>query len=260
MLSCFQSTAWHDTICILHPVHCKACYHIFQFSVYCMTGCHIYLVSSLLCGMIPHYLVSSLLHGMIPHISFPQSSAWYDTILYLVSSLLGGMLQTLSFLQSTACHDTTLMLSSVYCMSWYHISVVFSLLHGLIPCPFILSQVCCMELYHLTLKKKLVLICMLITDPPLTHDMWHMTHDKWGEVNLLSKFWLPSSKGLGVKILGIFSQRITDSVNHVITKVFLELPPHNLVSWKQTCCAGCRRAQTQTLPDATPPIGNPPIQ
>ena len=30
--------------------------------------------------------------------------------------------------------------------------------------------------------------------------MWHVTHDKWGEVNLLSKFELPSSYGLGVKV------------------------------------------------------------
>ena len=39
------------------------------------------------------------------------------------------------------------------------------------------------------------------------HDMWNMTHDTWhitcdrvGEVNLLSKFQLPSSYGLGVKV------------------------------------------------------------
>ena len=31
-------------------------------------------------------------------------------------------------------------------------------------------------------------------------DMWHMTLDMWGEVNLFSKFQLPSSYGLGVKM------------------------------------------------------------
>ena len=32
----------------------------------------------------------------------------------------------------------------------------------------------------------------------LTHDMGHVTCDKWEEVNLLSKFQLPSSYGLGI--------------------------------------------------------------
>ena len=42
----------------------------------------------------------------------------------------------------------------------------------------------------------------------LHHDMWHMTcdswsvtRDRWEEVNLLSKLQLPSSYGLGVKVL-----------------------------------------------------------
>ena len=31
-------------------------------------------------------------------------------------------------------------------------------------------------------------------------DMWHGTHNRWGEVNLLLKFQLPSSFGLGMKV------------------------------------------------------------
>ena len=34
----------------------------------------------------------------------------------------------------------------------------------------------------------------------VTHDMWHLTRDRNGEVNLLSKFQLPSSYGLGMKV------------------------------------------------------------
>ena len=36
----------------------------------------------------------------------------------------------------------------------------------------------------------------------MTHDTWQITHDMWkvGEVNILSKFQLPSSNGLAVKV------------------------------------------------------------
>ena len=34
----------------------------------------------------------------------------------------------------------------------------------------------------------------------VTRDKWHVTHDRCGEVKLLSKFQLPSSYGLGVKV------------------------------------------------------------
>ena len=34
---------------------------------------------------------------------------------------------------------------------------------------------------------------------PLTNDTWNMTGDRWEEVNLLSKFQLPSSYGSGVR-------------------------------------------------------------
>ena len=39
----------------------------------------------------------------------------------------------------------------------------------------------------------------------MTHDIWHLTHDRGGgEVNLLSKYQLPSSYGLGGKVFWIF--------------------------------------------------------
>ena len=44
----------------------------------------------------------------------------------------------------------------------------------------------------------------------MTRDMWHLTHDRWGGVNFLSKCQLSSSYSLGVKII---LQRITDWVN-----------------------------------------------
>ena len=69
----------------------------------------------------------------------------------------------------------------------------------------------------------------LITDPPSTSfttlykkniskqaacDMGHVTHDRWREENLLSKFQLPNSYSLGEKgVLKIFLQRMTNSVN-----------------------------------------------
>ena len=34
-----------------------------------------------------------------------------------------------------------------------------------------------------------------------TGDIWFMTQDRWGEVNLLSKFQIPSFIGLGVEML-----------------------------------------------------------
>ena len=45
-------------------------------------------------------------------------------------------------------------------------------------------------------------------------DMWHMTHVRWEEVNLLSKFQLYSSLLSGNEgLLKIFSQRISQSLN-----------------------------------------------
>ena len=35
----------------------------------------------------------------------------------------------------------------------------------------------------------------------MTYDTWYMTWDRWGKVNLLLKGQLPSSHGLGMKIL-----------------------------------------------------------
>ena len=34
----------------------------------------------------------------------------------------------------------------------------------------------------------------------VTYDMWHLTRDRYGEVNLLSKFQVPSSHRLGMKV------------------------------------------------------------
>ena len=36
---------------------------------------------------------------------------------------------------------------------------------------------------------------------PLTHDMWHVSHDTHREMNTVAKFMVPSSFGLGVKVL-----------------------------------------------------------
>ena len=43
----------------------------------------------------------------------------------------------------------------------------------------------------------------------MTHDLWHVTYDKWGELKLLSKLQVPSSYGLGVKV--VCPQRMTVS-------------------------------------------------
>ena len=55
----------------------------------------------------------------------------------------------------------------------------------------------------------------------LTPDTWHMTRDMWhmtggGDVNFLSKFWLPSSYGLGVKVLWRYFHKgsLTDWVSY----------------------------------------------
>ena len=48
----------------------------------------------------------------------------------------------------------------------------------------------------------------------VTCDMWHGTPDRWWEVNILSKFQVPSSYGLGVKIFWrYFGKRVTQFIN-----------------------------------------------
>ena len=42
----------------------------------------------------------------------------------------------------------------------------------------------------------------------MTFDMWHMPRDRWGEVNILSKFQLPSYYVLGVKVKEFESEDI----------------------------------------------------
>ena len=48
----------------------------------------------------------------------------------------------------------------------------------------------------ITLQKKICIF--LLFDGQVTGDMGHITHDRWKEVNLLSKFQLPSFYALGV--------------------------------------------------------------
>ena len=69
--------------------------------------------------------------------------------------------------------------------------------------------------YYTEKKKKLQVI--------VTCDMWHVTHRRLGEVNLLSRFQLPSSSGLG-GVLKICSQRINPLISWLITKVLVENP------------------------------------
>ena len=49
----------------------------------------------------------------------------------------------------------------------------------------------------------------------VTGDMWHVTCDTWRELNILSKFQVPSSYGLGVKVSWRFGQNgsVRKSVN-----------------------------------------------
>ena len=52
----------------------------------------------------------------------------------------------------------------------------------------------------------------------VTRDMWHVTYDTWWGVNILSKFQLPSSYGLGVMIIRSFGGKgsLTESINEWI--------------------------------------------
>ena len=63
-----------------------------------------------------------------------------------------------------------------------------------------------------------------------TCDMWHMTHDRWGKVNLLSKFQLRSFHGLGLKVFwryfhkGWLTDLLIELMNEWMTKGFVEQP------------------------------------
>ena len=52
--------------------------------------------------------------------------------------------------------------------------------------------------------------------------MWHVTHDTQEVVNIVSKMQVPSSYGLGVKVIGKFW--VTYSLNQLMKTVFLEQP------------------------------------
>ena len=61
----------------------------------------------------------------------------------------------------------------------------------------------------------------------MTCDMWHMTHYIWCEVNILSKFQLSGSNGLGIMMLWISGGKgwLTHSLSDwIMTKLFVELP------------------------------------
>ena len=69
-------------------------------------------------------------------------------------------------------------------------------------------------------------------------DMWHMTHHRWREVNLLSKFQLPSSYGLEVKAFlrfGCDTWHLTCDTWHVA---------HG--TWHVTCIRDLPRPQCQS--------------
>ena len=53
----------------------------------------------------------------------------------------------------------------------------------------------------------------------VTCDTWHMTFDKWWGVNVLSKFQLPSSNGLGSIMFWIFGGKrsLTDWLNELMS-------------------------------------------
>ena len=73
------------------------------------------------------------------------------------------------------------------------------------------------------------------TTSDMTHDMWHMTRDTWHGhmtcdtwwgVNILSKFQLPSSYGLGKTVFWKYFHKgsLPRSVTELMTKVFVEQP------------------------------------
>ena len=63
----------------------------------------------------------------------------------------------------------------------------------------------------------------------VTPNIWNVTPDMWhvGEVNLVSNFQLPCLYGLGMKVHWRYFHkgRLSDSMNQLITKVFVEQPP-----------------------------------
>ena len=66
----------------------------------------------------------------------------------------------------------------------------------------------------------------------VTHDIWPVTHDRWEEGNLLSKFHLPSSNGLGVKVWRRYFHKGWLSVlTNQIWRVFVEQPRLHRVCW-----------------------------
>ena len=60
----------------------------------------------------------------------------------------------------------------------------------------------------------------------VTHDMWQVRPDTWRGVNILSKFQLSSSYGLGVMMFWRLGGKglPTQWMSELMTKVFLEQP------------------------------------
>ena len=70
----------------------------------------------------------------------------------------------------------------------------------------------------------------------IKRDMWHMTHDRWGEVNFPLTFHLPSSYGLGVKVFWRFwgNGSVNQLINHKGDSRSAPATPGLLItSWKR---------------------------
>ena len=64
----------------------------------------------------------------------------------------------------------------------------------------------------------------------VTCDKWHVTRDKW-HVNILSKFQVPSSSGLEMKVSWRFGGKgsLNEWLNELMTEVFVEKPRQHRV-------------------------------
>ena len=77
-------------------------------------------------------------------------------------------------------------------------------------------------------------------------DKWHVACDRWREVNILSKFLLPSCNGLRMKFCWIFWGKgwLTDLINQWVTKVLVEQPRLQRVYANKTKILPCHAAWT----------------
>ena len=65
----------------------------------------------------------------------------------------------------------------------------------------------------------------------VTRAMWHVTHDTWLVVNIVSKVQVPSSDGLGFMVLWRLEEKdgLINQFNESVTEVFLEQPRLNRI-------------------------------